>query len=74
MLEQRNFPAKHNNNAGKKQAPCKEITNKQHRGKHHKMAPIKNPTIHATFILNKKTLKRTPNHDTDQVAHIVKDR
>lgn len=43
---------------GKKQTPAKEITDKQHGRKHHKMPPIINAAVHTTFILHNQRLER----------------
>ena len=72
MFEQSNFPAKHNDQTGKEQAPGKKVSDKQHRGKHHEMSPVKNSAVDTAFIFNEETLKRAPDDDTDQIADIIK--
>ena len=72
MLDKCKLPAYHHHQTGEEQTPCEEMSDKKHRGEHHKVAPVKNSAVYATFILDEKTLERTPQHHTDQVADIVK--
>ncbi len=53
------FPMDQNNNGHKEQAPAEEVSDKQHRCKHHKVAPVINPAVHTAFVLHDKGLKGT---------------
>ena len=74
MFEQRDLPAQHQRNAGKEQAPGEEVTDKQHRREHHKIAPVEDAAVDTAAVLDKIILERTPDDHADQVADIIKHR
>lgn len=74
MLNQGDFPPEHEHDARKEQTPREEVPYKKHRGKHHKIAPVKDSAVDAAAVLYDKALERAPDDHADQVAHIVKDR
>jgi len=72
IFQHGNLPGQHHNQGCKKEAPSKEIHNKQQGSKHHKMAPVENSASHTALIVNKKLLKRTPKQYANQVTDIKK--
>ena len=74
MARINHFPLNQNDTRGKKQAPAVKIADKQHRGKHHKMAPVINTTVYAASVFHNKTLERTEKQNTDVIAEEIEHR
>ena len=61
------FPFDKYDKCCKKQAPGKEIFDKKHWGKHHKISPVIDSAINTAFIMHHKGLKWTEK----QYANII---
>ena len=72
MLDYGYLPPYEQHQAGKEKAPCKEVSDKQHRREHHKISPVKDAAVDTAFIFNYEGLERAPDNHAYQVAHIVK--
>jgi len=66
------FPLNQHNTRCKKQTPAVEISDKEHRGKHHKMSPVINTAIDAASVFHDKTLERTEKQNANVVAEEIK--
>lgn len=69
-----NLPPNQHHTGGKKQAPAKKVTDKQHGSKHHKMSPVINPAIDTALIFHYPRLERTIKQYADIVHQKIKHR
>ena len=53
------FPMNQNNTGNKKQTPTEKVPDKEHGGKHHKVSPVIDAAIDATFVFHNKRLEGT---------------
>ena len=65
------FPAEGNHDRSKKQAPAEKVFDKQHRRKHHDVAPVIDPAVDTAFILHNKCLEGAEYNDADVIAEEI---
>ena len=71
MLVVDDLPVNQHHTGGKKQAPAEKIPDKQHRRKHHEVAPVVDSAVDAASVFHNQMLERAVEQDADVVAQII---